>query len=69
MKGPRDKKARRSSEEARERLLAAGWESEVRAGLILWRKPGGQGHWYSESVALDILEYLGGEKGFGEDMK
>lgn len=69
MKGPRDKRARRSSEEARERLLAAGWESEVRAGLILWRKTGRQGHWYSESVALDILEYLENEKGFGEDMK
>ena len=50
--------ARRNSEEARERLIAAGWESEVRAGLILWRKPGGQGNWYSESVALEILEFL-----------
>ena len=50
--------ARRNSEEARERLIAAGWESEVRAGLILWCKPGGQGSWYSESVALEILEFL-----------
>ncbi len=49
---------RRSSDEARERLLAAGWESEVRGGLILWRKPGGRGSWYSERVALEILEFL-----------
>ncbi len=48
----------RNSEEARERLLAAGWESEVRGGLILWRKPGGRGSWYSERVALEILEFL-----------
>ncbi len=53
---------RRSSEEARERLLAAGWESEVRGELMLWRKPGGQGSWYSESVALKILEFLEEEK-------
>ncbi len=66
MKGPRDKEARRSSEEARERLLAAGWESEVRAGLILWRKPGGLGSWKTESVALEILEFLE-EKDFRKD--
>ena len=61
--------ARRNSEEARERLLAAGWESEVRAGLILWRKPGGQGSWYSESVALEILEFLEEEKSTEEGRK
>ncbi len=55
-------KARRRFEKARERLLAAGWESEVRGGLILWRKPGGQGSWYSERVALEILEFLEEEK-------
>ena len=54
--------SRQSSEDARERLLAAGWESEVRAGLVLWRKPGGQGSWYSESVALEILKFLEEEK-------
>ena len=54
--------SRQSSEDARERLLAAGWESEVRAALVLWRKPGGQGSWYSESVALEILEFLEEEK-------
>ncbi len=56
------RKARKNSEEARERLLAAGLESEVRAGLVLWRKPGGQGSWYAESVALEILEFLEEEK-------
>ena len=54
--------ARRNSEEARERLLAAGWESEVRGGLVIWRKPGGQGDWYSEKMALMILEFQEEEK-------
>ena len=52
---------------ARERLLAAGWESEVRAGLILWRKPGGRGSWYSESAALGILEFLEEERNENEE--
>ena len=59
--------ARGSSEEARERLLAAGWESEVRARLILWRKPGGRGSWYSQEVALEILEWLEEEKNKEEE--
>ena len=52
----------RSSEEAKERLLAAGWEPQVRGGLVIWRKPGGQGSWYSEEVALEILEFLEEER-------
>ncbi len=50
--------ARRDSEEARERLLSAGWELRMRAGLLVWRKPGGRGNWYSQEVALEILEFL-----------
>ncbi len=44
-----NQEARRGSEEARERLLAAGWEPARGAGfrLILWRKPRGCGSWYS----------------------
>jgi hypothetical protein len=29
--------ARRSSEEARRRLLGAGWEARMRGGLVVWR--------------------------------
>ena len=59
--------SRKSSEYARERLLAAGWESEVRGGLILWRKPGGRGSWYSESVAVEIIQFLDEEKNEKEE--
>ena len=59
--------ASRSSEEARERLLAAGWESEVRGGLVIWRKPGGHGSWYSQDVALEILEFLEEERSEKEE--
>ncbi len=53
---------RRGSEEARERLLAAGWEPQVRGGLLVWRRPGGRGGWYSQEVALELLEFLDEEK-------
>jgi hypothetical protein len=48
----------RSSEEDRKRLLEAGWESKLRAGLIVWRRPEGRGSWYSQEVAMEILEAL-----------
>jgi hypothetical protein len=56
----------RSSEEERERLLEAGWESRLRGGLIVWRRPGGRGSWYSQRVAIELLEFLEEEK-YGED--
>jgi hypothetical protein len=52
---------KRSSEEERMRLLEAGWELRLREGLMLWRKPGG-GSWYSQRVAMDIVEFLEEEK-------
>ena len=58
--------ARRGSEEARERLLSAGWEPRIRAGLLVWRKPGGRGSWYSQEVELELLEFLDEEKKQGE---
>jgi len=48
--------ARRSSEEARRRLLGAGWEARMRGGLVVWRRPDGRGSWYSQEVAAEILE-------------
>jgi hypothetical protein len=42
-------------------LLEAGWEYRLQAGLVAWRKPGG-GSWYSQRVAMDILEFLEEEK-------
>jgi len=51
----------RSFEEERTRLLEAGWESRLRGGLIVWRKPGG-GSWYSQRVAIELLEFLEEEK-------
>ncbi len=58
--------ARRGSEEARERLLAAGWEAQVRGALLVWRRPSGRGGWYSQEVALELLEFLEEEKKWGE---
>lgn len=52
----------RSFEEKRERLLEAGWESRLRGGLIVWRRPGGRGSWYPQKVALELLEFLEEEK-------
>jgi hypothetical protein len=48
----------RSSEEDRERLLEAGWESRLQGGLIVWRRPEGRGSWYSQEVAIGILEAI-----------
>ena len=48
----------RSSEKDRRRLLEAGWESKLRGGLIVWRRPEGRGSWYSQNVAVEILEAL-----------
>jgi hypothetical protein len=43
-------------------LLEADWEMQVRGGLIVWRKPGGRGSWYSQKVAMELLEFLEEEK-------
>jgi hypothetical protein len=51
-----------SLEEARERLLEAGWDWELRGGLLIWRRPGGRGSWYSQDVAIELLEFLEEEK-------
>ena len=58
--------ARRDSDKTRERLLAAGWEPRIRAGLLVWRKPGGRGGWYSQEVALELLEFLAEEEKQGK---
>ena len=55
-------KDRTGSEEARERLLEAGWEGELREGLLIWRRPDGRGSWYSQEVALELQEFLDEEK-------
>jgi hypothetical protein len=51
-------KSRKRSDEERTMLLEAGWEMQVRAGLIVWRRPGGRGSWYSQRVAMELLEFL-----------
>jgi hypothetical protein len=56
----------RSSEEEREKLLEAGWESRLRGGLIVWRRPGQRGSWYPQRVAMELFEFLEEEKD-GED--
>jgi hypothetical protein len=48
--------ARRNSEEARRRLIGAGWEARMRGGLVVWRRPDGSGSWYSQEVAAEIFE-------------
>ena len=40
----------------RRRLLAAGWQPQVERGLLLWQRSDGRGGWYSQEVALEILE-------------
>ncbi len=55
--------ARRNSEEARKRLLGAGWETSMRGGLVVWRRPDGSGSWYSQEVAFEILEEKDGKDG------
>jgi hypothetical protein len=51
----------RSVEEDRKRLLTAGWEPRIRGGLIVWHRPDGCGSWYSQEVAVEILEALENE--------
>jgi hypothetical protein len=48
--------SRRSREEVRTILLEAGWESRLRGGLIVWRRPDARGSWHSQEVAMDIFE-------------
>ena len=52
---------KKSFEEERTRLLEAGWEYQLRGGLIVWHKPGG-GSWYPQRVAMELLEFLEEEK-------
>jgi hypothetical protein len=59
-------KSKNSDEEERLMLLEAGWEARLQGGLITWRRPGGRGRWYSQSVAIGLLEFLEEEKD-GED--
>jgi hypothetical protein len=54
---------RRNSEEARRRLLVAGWEARMRGGLVVWRRPDGRGSWYSQDVAFEIFEEKDGKDG------
>lgn len=56
----------RNSEEERTRLIEAGWESSLRGGLIVWRRPRKRGSWYPQRVAMELLEFLEEEKD-GED--
>jgi hypothetical protein len=55
-------KSRKRSDEERTMLLEAGWEMQVRGGLIVWRRPGRRGSWYSQRVAVELLEFLEEEK-------
>jgi hypothetical protein len=55
-------KCKKRSEEERTKLLEAGWEARLREGLITWRRPGGQGSWYSQRVAVELLEFLAEEQ-------
>ena len=55
-------KSKKNSEEERTMLLDAGWEMQVRGGLIVWRRPGGRGSWYSQRVAVELLKFLEEEK-------
>jgi hypothetical protein len=48
----------RSREEDRKRLLEAGWEWKVRGGLVVWHRPDRRGSWYSQDVAMEILEAM-----------
>jgi hypothetical protein len=43
----------------RKRLLAAGWQPQVGSGLLLlWQRSDGRSGWYSQEVAVEILEAL-----------
>ncbi len=55
-------KSKNRSEEERTKLLEAGWETRLRGGLIVWRRPDGRGSWYSQRVAVELLEFLEEEK-------
>ena len=56
------KSKKKVSEDERTKLLEAGWESMLRGGLIVWRRPGERGSWYSKRVAIELLEFLEEEK-------
>lgn len=42
-------------EEARRRLLAAGWRPEERGAAVVWQNPK-TGFWYPEDVAVALIE-------------
>ena len=56
----------RSREEERKRLLEAGWESRKRGDLVVWRRPDKRGSWYSQEVAVELLDLLEEENREGE---
>jgi hypothetical protein len=60
-------KSRKRSDEERTMLLEAGWEMQVRGGLMVWRRPSGRGSWYPQRVAVELLEFLAEEKNGKED--
>ena len=57
-------KSKKSLEEERERLLEAGWESTLRGGQLVWRRPGDWKRWFwcSQEVAIGLLELMEEEK-------
>jgi len=52
----------RSEEDRSRRLLAAGWKSRLRGGLIVWQRPDGWGSWYTQEEAMEVLEAMEGEE-------
>jgi hypothetical protein len=50
----------------RKRLLEAGWESKLRGGIVVWHRPDGRGSWYTEDVAIEILEAMEEDGGTAE---
>jgi hypothetical protein len=60
-------KNKKGSEAERTKLLEAGWESQLRGGLIVWRRPGCRGSWYPQRVAMELLEFLQEEKNGKEE--
>jgi len=52
----------------RKRLLAAGWQPQVGSGLLLlWQRSDGRSGWYSQEVAVQILEALADEVSWDSD--
>ena len=56
--GGDDRRRSDGHEGDRRRLLKAGWESKLRGGIVVWRRPDGQGSWYTEAVAMGVLKAM-----------